>query len=253
MNGLTMKQRAKVNAALCMIHYQGHSVDAVQARVRAHAASGMDLRAAYETGLNEFITVNPAMQSPLGRVTGLIEASDEATVARYDAAINRYIETGDETAVNELEPMMREDALALAVRNGELDASQAASGQVDWGAESMAAPASAPPLPVAPAEPSQRFAWATGSAPAQPATGENSGPIRIATAEPKSVPFTPNALPGSDTAVRIGRGWEKMNASVLPTWSKPSPYEGMSPGQIKDAMASAYAVKPGWQQGESES
>lgn len=252
MSGLTMKQRAKVNAALCMIHYQGHSVDAVQARVRAHAASGMDLRTAFETGLNEFISANPAMQNPLGRVTSLIEASDELTVARYDAAINRYIETGDESVVNELEPMMRADAMALAVRNGEMDASQAASGQVDWGAESMAAPASATPLLVSSTAPAQRFAWATGPAPAQPATGGNSPTVRIAAAEPMSVPFTPNALPGSDTSVRIGRGWEKMNASVLPTWSKPSPYEGMSPGQIKDAMASAYAAKPGWQQGESE-
>ena len=52
------------------------------------------------------------MLRPLQQVT-LIEASNIATVARYNVALRQYIETGDDSALNGLVPMIAQDMVDL--------------------------------------------------------------------------------------------------------------------------------------------
>lgn len=116
---LTPKQRAKINAALCLIHDNGHNANAVTSMARSIMAGGADPRSAYERALNTFAETNPALLPALSKVVGLVEASDDDTVAKYDAALSSYIETGDDSAVRSLAPMIAQDMTTLATRNGE--------------------------------------------------------------------------------------------------------------------------------------
>jgi hypothetical protein len=125
LTALTTKQRAKVNAALCIIHDQGLDVSSVTAAARSIMATGHDPKTAYERALNQFADSNPAVANALGKVTQLIEASCPETVAQYDHALSAYIETGDNSALVALAPTIAEDSVALAVRNGELSPEEA--------------------------------------------------------------------------------------------------------------------------------
>lgn len=138
MTAFNPKQRAQINAALCVAHEAGKDVASIQQRARTIMATGHDPWRAYKAALGEFAKANPALRPGMARIDALIEASDSATVAKYDSALSAYIRTGDEAAVAGLEPMMRADMAALAVRNGEISAEDAAAGRVNWSEMGMA-------------------------------------------------------------------------------------------------------------------
>lgn len=117
---LTTRQRATFNAAMCLIHDNGHDVAAVERDIQARLGNGTPPRKAYEGALNSFVARTPSMLATLQRTTKLIEASDDRTIAQYNVALSRYIETGDESGMTALAPMIAEDMTALAVRNGDI-------------------------------------------------------------------------------------------------------------------------------------
>lgn len=125
---LTVKQRAKVNAALCLIHDNGLDANAVTQLAHTIIATGHDARTSYERALNQFADGHPAIAPALGKITGLIEASCPRTVAQYDQALSSYIATGDDSALTALAPMIAEDSVALAVANGEMTPEEAGEG-----------------------------------------------------------------------------------------------------------------------------
>ena len=116
---LTVKQRAKINAALCLIHDNGHNANAITSMARNIIAGGVDPRSAYERALKTFADTNPTLLPSLSKIIGLVEASDDATVAKYDAALSSYIQTGDDSAVRALAPVIAQDMTTLASRSGE--------------------------------------------------------------------------------------------------------------------------------------
>ena len=91
--GLTIKQRVKVNAALSLIHAHGYDAQTVVSWAQEYASSGYDVRRAYERALNDFGNNQPDTMAGLSKVTRLVEASDVATVAKYDVALAAYIAT----------------------------------------------------------------------------------------------------------------------------------------------------------------
>jgi len=117
---LTVRQRAKINAALCMIHDSGHNADAVSNVARDLIRAGANPRSAYERALNSFVGNTPDLLPSLTRVVGLVEASDDATVSQYDAALSSYIATGDDSGLKALAPTISQDMGALAARNGDV-------------------------------------------------------------------------------------------------------------------------------------
>ena len=121
MKSLTMKQRAKVNACLSIIHARSATTDAQEVidMARTYVSIGHTEREAYQLAINHWASVEPALASTVGAVTGLIEASDDRTVARYDEALNAYIADGNEAGLNALAPMMAEDGQAFARSNGD--------------------------------------------------------------------------------------------------------------------------------------
>lgn len=116
---LTRRQTATYNAALCIIHDSGHDANAVTQQAQAIMATGVPASRAYERALNSFVDRTPDMLSPLQRATRLIEATDDRTVAQYNVALSRYIDTGDPSAVEAIAGVIAQDMAALAASNGE--------------------------------------------------------------------------------------------------------------------------------------
>jgi hypothetical protein len=82
--------------------------------------SGVPVSTAFQRALNGFVDRTPGMLEPLQRITRVIEASDDFTVARYNVAMSKYIETGDEGGINAVAPVMAKDMLTLAKQRGEV-------------------------------------------------------------------------------------------------------------------------------------
>ena len=127
---LTARQRTKINAALCLIHDNGHNASAVIGAANRIIQDGQDPRSAYEAALNTFLATEPAMLPTVSKVLKLVDASDDRTVDQYDAALDQYISTGDDSGINALAPMIAEDSIALALRDGEITEEEAASGDI---------------------------------------------------------------------------------------------------------------------------
>lgn len=130
MTGLTTKQRAKVNASLCLIHDRGFDADEVTRHAKAIMATGDDARGAYEQALNDFAENNPEVGHVIGKLTRVIEASCPANVVEYDRALSNYIGTRDDTALRDLAPMLKADSIALALKEGELTPEEASAAGV---------------------------------------------------------------------------------------------------------------------------
>jgi hypothetical protein len=81
--------------------------------------SGVPVSTAFQRALNGFVDRTPGMLEPLQRITRVIEASDDFTVARYNVAMSKYIETGDESGINAVAPIMAKDMMTLAKQQGE--------------------------------------------------------------------------------------------------------------------------------------
>ena len=201
MTALTDKQRVKVNAALTIIHGHGYSPAAVTQQARDLIAIGHPARSAYEQALNSFAQRLPGIGGAIAKVAQLIEASDGPTVAQYDSALSLYIQTGDNSGIAALEPMIVADAAALAINTGESSADALAGLTIDdalgtafdemeertTAPEMMPQPAPAP-APVV----SQSFAFAL--------PGQTPRPAPARTAQQQTIQAPPTLSNG--TAVR---------------------------------------------------
>jgi len=128
---LTARQRTKINAALCLLHDNGHNASAVIGVANRLIQDGKDPRSAYEAALNTFLSTEPAMLPAVSKVLKLVDASDDKTVDQYDAALSTYVSTGDDTEINALAPTIAADSIALALRDGEITEEEAASGDIE--------------------------------------------------------------------------------------------------------------------------
>lgn len=157
MTALTTKERAKVNAALCMIHDSGLDAQAVVGTANAAIAAGQAPAAAYTVALNGIASGNPTLGVAMGKVTRLIEASSPATVDQYDHALSQYIDTGSDTALTAMASTIAADSVALAIATGEMTEADAANRDLSMalGAEPTAVfqQAYTPPIPATEAQP----------------------------------------------------------------------------------------------------
>lgn len=145
---LSRKQTAKVAAALCLIKDMGHDLAAVSREVGARLRNGTPAQRAYQDSLNSFAGRHPSMLRPLQQATKLIEASSIATVARYNVALRQYIETGDDSALNGLVPLIAQDMVDLADHTGET--APEFSAELDSAISGEAPPQDAAPAGTAP-------------------------------------------------------------------------------------------------------
>ncbi|VXC99405.1 hypothetical protein [Sphingomonas sp. AX6] len=131
MTALTARQSLKVKAALSLIAIHGHNPRTVQKEAQAQIAKGHPAKVAYSAALNAFTARVPALRDTLSIAVELIEHSDDATVTRYDTALSAYNDSGDESHLDSLAPMILEDAKALANSMGEVTEADAADWTVD--------------------------------------------------------------------------------------------------------------------------
>ena len=190
---LTYKQRVQVNTALAIVHASGHNASDITAEAKAYQLQGHSHVKAYEYALSTFTRANPYMATAIQKTVALVGASSDETIARYDHAVSRYNETGNDDAIEALAPMMAQDSVALAIRNGEITQEDVANGGVEKAlgfapteamqTAAMEAPAPAPadidpagPIaaPTAPATAQTAAPAAASNAPA-PAYGGTSG------------------------------------------------------------------------------
>jgi hypothetical protein len=127
---LNARQRTKINAALCLLHDEGHDANSVIHVANELIKQGSDTRSAYEDALNAFIGEQPAMLPVISKIHRLVDASDDGTVDQYDAALSEYVTTGDDSSLNALAPMIAEDSIALALQDGEITQEEADSGDL---------------------------------------------------------------------------------------------------------------------------
>ncbi len=244
MSALQGRVGTKIKAVLTLLHKGGYDVGGIERQAENAMRRGQPAAPAYEAAVGAFLRGSPAMKPTLERVTKLIDQSDAATVAKYEHAVSAYITNRDETVMDALEPMMRADLTAMAVRSGELSVEDAGAGRVDWAGMGMpglagggtveagAAPASPVPAP-------QTFAFASGAA--------GKAVQQTATRTTAAPAFANQAGAGSSpTGYRTPGVAARWDATLLPTFSKPSPYAGMSPGQIEGAWAAQAAEERGW-------
>jgi hypothetical protein len=131
MTALTPRQAVKVKAALSLIAVHGHNPRAVQKQAQDELAKGYPANIAYKTAIDGFIARVPAMGNTLHLAVDLIHNSDDATVALYDKALTDYNNSGDDSHLDSLAPMILEDAKALAISKGEVTEADAANWTVE--------------------------------------------------------------------------------------------------------------------------
>ena len=171
---LNSRQRVKANAALTLISLLGYNPRTVQNAAKANIAKGDSHAVAYQKVLETFCASVPSARATIETAFLLISSSDDATVAKYDSAINAYNANGDEGPLEALAPMIVADANALAVKHGEaqpgsalFDDIQAALG-IDEAAFAAEPYAPAPNAAQAPSEPqASTFQFVNAVNPAQ--------------------------------------------------------------------------------------
>lgn len=131
MTALTPRQAIKVKAALSLIAVHGHNPRTVQQAATAELAKGYPANIAYKNAIDGFIARVPAMANTLHLAVDLIHNSDDATVALYDKALTEYNNTGDDSCLDGLAPMILEDAKALAISKGEVTEADAANWTIE--------------------------------------------------------------------------------------------------------------------------
>jgi len=131
MTALTPRQTIKVKAALSLIAVHGHNPRAVQKQAQDEMAKGNPANVAYKNAIDAFTARVPALKNTLEIAVDLIHNSDDATVSMYDKALTAYNNSGDESHLDNLAPMILEDAKALAISKGEVTEADAASWTVD--------------------------------------------------------------------------------------------------------------------------
>ncbi|WP_159043684.1 hypothetical protein [Sphingomonas sp. STIS6.2] len=131
MTALTPRQTIKVKAALSLIAVHGHNPRTVQQQANAALAKGLPANVAYKNAIDAFTARVPALKDTLEIAVDLIHNSDDATVSLYDKALTAYNNSGDESHLDNLAPMILEDAKALAISKGEVTEADAANWTVD--------------------------------------------------------------------------------------------------------------------------
>jgi hypothetical protein len=131
MTALTPRQAIKVKAALSLIAVHGHNPRTVQQAATAELSKGYPANVAYKNAIDGFIARVPAMGNTLHLAVDLIHNSDDATVAIYDKALTDYNNSGDDSHLDSLAPMILEDAKALAISKGEVSEADAANWTVE--------------------------------------------------------------------------------------------------------------------------
>ncbi len=131
MTALTPRQTIKVKAALSLIAVHGHNPRTVQQQANAELAKGLPANVAYKNAIDAFTACVPALKDTLEIAVDLIHNSDDATVSLYDKALTAYNNSGDESHLDSLAPMILEDAKALAISKGEVTEADAANWTVD--------------------------------------------------------------------------------------------------------------------------
>ncbi|MEG3169448.1 hypothetical protein U1737_14750 [Sphingomonas sp. LB3N6] len=131
MTALTPRQAVKVKAALSLIAVHGHNPRTVQQQANTELAKGLPANIAYKNALDAFASRVPALKNTLEIAVDLIHNSDDATVSMYDKALSAYNNSGDESHLDSLAPMILEDAKALAISKGEVTEADAANWTVD--------------------------------------------------------------------------------------------------------------------------
>ena len=131
MTALTPRQAIKVKAALSLIAVHGHNPRTVQQAATAELAKGYPANIAYKNAIDGFIARVPAMGNTLHLAVDLIHNSDDATVALYDKALTEYNNSGDDSCLDGLAPMILEDAKALAISKGEVSEADAANWTIE--------------------------------------------------------------------------------------------------------------------------
>ena len=131
MIALTPRQAIKVKAALSLIALHGHNPRTVQQQASGELAKGLPANIAYKNALDAFAARVPALKDTLTIAFDLIHNSDDATVSMYDKALTAYNNSGDESHLDNLAPMILEDAKALAISKGEVTEADAANWTVD--------------------------------------------------------------------------------------------------------------------------
>lgn len=177
MTALTPRQAIKVKAALSLIAIHGHNPRAVQKQAQDEIAKGFPANTAYSTALNSFTARVPALRDTLSIAVDLIHNSDDATASLYDKALTAYNDSGDESHLDNLAPMILEDAKALAISKGEVTEADAANWTVEDALGSTGeAYAATPDVPDAASIPPRQtvnsafgFNGLTGTAPQAPA------------------------------------------------------------------------------------
>lgn len=150
MTALTPRQAIKVKAALSLIAVHGHNPRTVQQQANAELAKGLPANIAYKNAIDAFTARVPALKNTLEIAVDLIHNSDDATVSMYDKALTAYNNTGDESHIDNLAPMILEDAKALAISKGEVTEADAANWTIDDALDSnTAAFAETPDVPEA--------------------------------------------------------------------------------------------------------
>ncbi len=150
MTALTPRQAIKVKAALSLIAVHGHNPRTVQQQANAELAKGLPANIAYKNAIDAFTARVPALKNTVEIAVDLIHNSDDATVSMYDKALTAYNNTGDESHIDNLAPMILEDAKALAISKGEVTEADAANWTIDDALDSnSAAFAETPDVPEA--------------------------------------------------------------------------------------------------------
>lgn len=263
MTALSVRDRTKFNAALAIIHDAGHNASALTQAARINMAEGWDAARSYKAVLEDFAKHNPAIMPQMKQAIRVIDASDEPTVAKYDAAVSHYIETGDNSAIEALGPTFARDSIALAVRSGELSQDAIGSPEAlgiamgfDPGPEGQAAltaPAGSPALAPqaeaqgetpAPARQVFRFGeqptTAPQSAPAAPApTRTAAGGIRPAMTPQRERAWAEPMVLDASTRSASGGVRGSMTGERAARWAghaAPQPFERTSSGGIRAPM-----------------
>ncbi|GEM_PF-2467831 len=127
MAALNPRQAIKVKAALSLIAVHGHNPRTVQKQAQDAIAKGSPANVAYKNALEAFTASVPALKDTIEIAVDLIHNSDDATVSLYDRALTAYNNSGDESHLDSLAPMILEDAKALAISKGEVTEADAAN------------------------------------------------------------------------------------------------------------------------------
>lgn len=131
MTALTPRQAVKVKAALSLIAVHGHNPRSVQKQAQEELTKGLPANIAYKNALDAFAIRVPALRDTLHIAVDLIHNSDDATVSLYDKALTAYNNSGDESHLDNLAPMILEDAKALAISKGEVTEADAANWTIE--------------------------------------------------------------------------------------------------------------------------